>query len=76
MTPSPPLSNIRRMDAELASLEQKLEQLISHCTAARTENQRLRERVASLENTNQELNAKLGQVGRRLEDLLARIPEA
>ncbi len=75
------------MDAELASLEQKLEQLISRhaseqarlhgqFTAAQAEKRQLQERVDALENANRELNDKLGLVGSRLEALLARIPEA
>ena len=87
MTAPPPLSNIPQMDAELASLEQKLEQLISlHAAAqarlnsqhaaAQAESQRLQEKVDALEHANRELNDKLGLVGSRLEALLARIPEA
>ncbi|MCK6389020.1 MAG: hypothetical protein L6Q65_15690 [Zoogloea sp.] len=75
------------MDAELASLEQKLEQLISQhaaaqarlssqYAAAQAESQRLQEKVDALEHANRELNDKLGLVGSRLEALLARIPEA
>ena len=63
------------MDAELASLEQKLEQLISQhaaararllsqYTAAQAENQRLQERVDALESANRELNDKLGLTNR------------
>lgn len=75
------------MDADLASLEQKLEQLLSRhaATQARlnsqyssvqTENRTLKDRVDALESANRELNDKLGLVGSRLEALLARIPEA
>lgn len=87
MTTPLPLSNIPQMDAELASLEQKLEQLISQhaaaqarlssqYAAAQAESQRLQEKVDALEHANRELNDKLGLVGSRLEALLARIPEA
>ena len=87
MTAPPPLSNIPQMDAELASLEQKLEQLISQHAAAQArlnsqhaaaqaESQRLQDKVDALEDANRELNDKLGLVGSRLEALLARIPEA
>ena len=75
------------MDADLASLEQKLEQLLSRHAAdharlnsqyasALTEKRALQERVDALESANRELNDKLGLVGSRLEALLARIPEA
>ena len=75
------------MDAELPSLEKKLEQLISQhaaaqarlntqYAAAQAETQRLQEKVSDLEQANRELNDKLGLVGSRLEALLARIPEA
>ncbi len=74
------------MDAELASLEQKLEQLLSRHAAEQTrlnsqhasavaDNRRLQERVDALEMANRELTDKLGLVGSRLEALLARIPE-
>ena len=74
------------MDAELASLEQKIElllnrhanekaRLVSQHTAAVAESQRLQERVDALEAANRELNDKLGLVGTRLEAPLARIPE-
>lgn len=87
MTTPPPLSNILQMDAELASLEHKLEQLIrqhaaaqarlsNQYAAAQAESQRLQEQVNALEHANRELNDKLGLVGSRLEALLARIPEA
>lgn len=75
------------MDAELASLEHKLDQLLSRHASeqarineryavALTENSRLQERVNALENANRELTDKLGLLGSRLEALLARIPEA
>lgn len=86
MTTSLPLTNIRRMDAELASLEHKIEllisrhanekaRLVSQHAAAVAESLRLQERVDALEAANRELNDKLGLVGTRLEALLARIPE-
>ena len=66
------------MDAELASLELKLEQLISqhasqqarlmsHYADAAAENSRLKERVDALEAANRELTDKLGLVGSRLQ---------
>lgn len=76
MTVHPPLSNIPAMDAELASLEQKLDQLIRKCVAAQAENRNLREQVTTLENANRELTDKVGLASSRLEALLARIPEA
>ncbi len=76
MTASPPLSNIPAMDAELASLEQKLDLLISKCVAAQAENRNLRSQITTLENANRELTDKVGLAGSRLEALLARIPEA
>ena len=63
------------MDAELASLEQKLEQLITLYATSQADNRSLRERLATVEGANRELNDKLGLAGSRLEALLARIPE-
>lgn len=63
------------MDAEFATLEQKLEQLLALHAAAQAENRSLRDRLAAVEGANRELNDRLGLAGSRLEALLARIPE-
>ena len=63
------------MDAELTSLEQKVDHLISLYAAAQNDNANLRERLAVVEEANRELNDRLGLAGTRLEALLARIPE-
>ncbi|MDD3329342.1 MAG: hypothetical protein PHW25_19870 [Zoogloea sp.] len=75
------------MDAELASLESKLEQLINRqagaharladqLAATQAQNRALQEQINALESANRELNDKLGLVGSHLEALLARIPES
>jgi cell division protein ZapB len=63
------------MEAELTSLEQKVDHLISLYTAAQNDNRSLRERLAVVEEANRELSDKVGLAGTRLEALLARIPE-
>ncbi|NTV11766.1 MAG: hypothetical protein HGA47_13490 [Zoogloea sp.] len=63
------------MDAELAQLEQKLDQLIAAHEGLKAENVSLRERVSSLEADNRRLADKLGRAVTRLESLLEQLPE-
>ncbi len=63
------------MEAELKSLESKLQQLVSLCQQLRTENHQLRQDVASALNANRKLEDKIGGATLRLEALLQQIPE-
>ena len=63
------------MDAELKSLEEKINQFVAVCQRLRAENHQLRQQLASAQNENKQLNDKIGDAKTRLETLLAQIPE-
>jgi len=63
------------METELKSLEQKLTQFVELCQRLRTDNQELRQQLASALNENKQLNEKIGTASDRLESLLAQLPE-
>ena len=63
------------MDAELKSLEEKINQFVAVCQRLRAENHQLRQQLASAQNENKQLNDKIGDAKTRLESLLAQIPE-
>ena len=63
------------METELKSLEQKLTQFVELCQRLRTDNQELRQQLASVLDENKQLNEKIGTASDRLETLLAQLPE-
>lgn len=63
------------MEAELKSLEGKLEQLVRLCQQLRAENHQLRQDVATALNANRKLEDKIGGATTRLEALLQQLPE-
>jgi len=63
------------MEAELKSLESKLEQLVNLCHQLRGENHQLRQEVATALNAQRQLEEKIGGATARLEALLQQIPE-
>ena len=63
------------MEAELKSLEGKLEQLVSLCQQLRAENHQLRQEVATVLNAHRKLEDKIGGATARLEALLQQLPE-
>jgi cell division protein ZapB len=63
------------MDAELKSLEQKINQFVALCQRLRAENHELRQELAKSQSENKQLSAKIGDAKTRLENLLAQIPE-
>lgn len=63
------------MDAELKSLEQKINQFAEFCQRLRADNQQLRQQLASALNENQRLEQKIGSATSRLENLLNQLPE-
>lgn len=62
------------MEAELKSLETKLEQLVKLAQHLRAENHQLRQDVASALNANRKLEDKIGGATSRLEALLQQLP--
>ena len=63
------------MDAELKSLEEKINQFVALCQRLRTDNHELRQQLASAQSDNKLLNEKIGGAKTRLESLLSQIPE-
>jgi len=63
------------MEAELKSLEQKINQFVELCQRLRADNQQLRQQLASALNDNKRLQDKITNATARLENILTRIPE-
>jgi len=63
------------VDAELQSLEDKINQFVALCQRLRTDNHQLRQQLASAQNDNKQLAEKIGDAKTRLETLLTQIPE-
>lgn len=63
------------MEADLKALEQKLTQFVELCQRLRTDNQQLRQQLASAMSDNKALSEKIGTAADRLENLLNQIPE-
>ena len=63
------------MDAQLKSLEDKVNQFVTLCQHLRADNQQLRQQLASAQNENKQLSDKIGAAKTRLETLLSHIPE-
>ena len=64
-----------RVDAELKSLEDKINQFVALCQRLRGENHQLRQQLALAQKENKQLSEKIGDARIRLETLLAQIPE-
>ncbi len=63
------------MDADLNSLEERVNKLIALCGQLRDENQSLRQEVTRLHQESQSLKLNMAQAGVQLERLLAALPE-
>ena len=63
------------MEAELKSLEQKLNRFVELCPRMRVANEQLRQQLASTTNENKQLAARISTATSRLENLLNHIPE-
>ncbi|HEX6006652.1 MAG TPA: hypothetical protein VFY80_01740 [Burkholderiales bacterium] len=63
------------MDAELKSLEEKINQVAEYCQRLRADNQKLRQQLASALDDNQRLEQKIESATGRLENLLNQLPE-
>lgn len=62
------------MDAELRSLEEKINQFVQLCQRLRAENNQLRQELAAAFNENKHLAEKINAARTRLEALLTQIP--
>ena len=63
------------MEAELKSLEDKINQFVALCARLRADNHQLRQQLASAQSENKQLSDKVGDARMRLESLLMQIPE-
>ncbi len=63
------------MEAELKSLEVKLDQLVTLCQRLRGDNHALRQQLASALNDSKHLAEKMTQARNRLETLVKQIPD-
>ena len=63
------------MDAELKSLEQKINQVAEFCQRLRADNHQLRQQLATAMDENQRLGQKIDIASSRLENLLNQLPE-
>jgi cell division protein ZapB len=63
------------MEAELKSLELKINQLVELCQRLRADNQQIRQQLASALNDNKRLQDKIDTASARLEKLLLHIPQ-
>ena len=63
------------IEPELAALEQRLGMLIAHVKVLRATNDNLRRDLAVAEKRNQALSERVAEAKRRLDALLARLPE-
>ena len=64
------------IEAELAALEQRLGLLVSHVKVLRATNDNLRRDLAAAEARNQALSERVAEAKRRLDALVARLPES
>jgi cell division protein ZapB len=62
------------MDAELRSLESKLEQFVELCHKLRADNQQLRQQLALAVDQRRRLEEKIDSATARLETLLSQLP--
>ena len=63
------------MDAELRSLEDKVNQVARLCQRLRADNHELRQQLVTALNENKQLAEKIGAASARLEALLSQIPD-
>jgi cell division protein ZapB len=63
------------MEAELDSLDAKLNQLVQLCHRLRNDNHELRQQLAAAHNESKQLSEKIENARARLENLLSRLPE-
>jgi cell division protein FtsB len=64
------------VESELAALEQRLNLLIAHAKVLRATNDNLRRDLAAAEARNQVLSERVAEAKRRLDVLVARLPES
>jgi cell division protein FtsB len=75
--PTPPADPLvgAAIEPELAALEQRLGVLLAHTRALRAANETLRRDLAAAQSRNQALSERVAEAKRRIDALLARLPE-
>jgi cell division protein ZapB len=63
------------MEAELNSLDEKINQFLQLCHRLRKDNHELRQQLAAAQNESKQLTDKIESARARLENLLTRLPE-
>jgi len=63
------------MDAQLKSLEGKINQFVALCQRLRSDNHQLRQQLAAAQSENKQLLEKVTDAKTRLETLLSQMPE-
>lgn len=63
------------MEAEFDTLESKLKLFVTLCQRLREENHQLRQELATAQQGNKQLEGRIGDAAKRLEDILQQIPE-
>lgn len=69
------LNNSAAVDAEFNALEAKVAQFVGLCERLRAENHDLRQELAVAKNDAKRLNERIEGARRKLEGLLARLPD-
>ena len=70
----PEFNIVSLMQADVLSLEDKLQQLIALCASLRNDNQMLRQQLLAADGANRKLSAQMGEAAQRLDALLSRLP--
>jgi len=73
---APGAANLGTVESELAALEQRLSLLIAHAKVLRATNDNLRRDLAAAEARNQVMSERVAEAKRRLDVLVARLPES
>lgn len=63
------------MEAELSTLDEKVQQLVQLCLKLRRDNTNLRQQLASAKGENDRLSLKITTAAVRLEALIEQVPE-
>ena len=63
------------VDPDLAALEQRLSSLLAYARALRAANEALRRGLTAAEERNQVLSERVAEAKRRIDALVARLPE-
>ena len=73
--PHQPAAAATGLEQDLALLEQRQASLIAHTRALRAANQSLRAELAEAQTRNRTLSERAAEAARRIDALLARLPE-